>query len=57
VRGNSVYISMGGGCQGCSAADQTLKQGIHQAFRNAVPQVGAIYDETDHSAGTNPYFS
>jgi len=57
IRGNSVYIQMGGGCQGCSAADLTLKQGIHQAFRKAVPEVGAIYDETDHAAGLNPYFS
>ena len=56
VKGNSVTIHMGGGCQGCSAADLTLKQGIHTSFRNAVPQVGAILDETDHSAGVNPYF-
>lgn len=56
VRGNSVYIKMGGGCQGCSAADLTLKEGIHRSFRSAVPFVGAIYDETDHKAGLNPYF-
>lgn len=57
VKGNTVTIKMGGGCQGCSAADLTLKQGIHTSFRNAVPKVGAILDETDHSAGVNPYFS
>jgi NFU1 iron-sulfur cluster scaffold homolog, mitochondrial len=57
VKGNSVTIQMGGGCQGCSAADLTLKQGIHTSFRNAVPKVGAIFDETDHTAGLNPYFS
>ncbi|QPJ63836.1 MAG: hypothetical protein G3M70_15105 [Candidatus Nitronauta litoralis] len=57
VEGNSVTIEMGGGCQGCSAADLTLKQGIHGAFRKSVPFVGAIYDETDHAAGQNPYFS
>jgi len=57
VSGNTVTIQMGGGCQGCSAADLTLKQGIHTAFRKAVPFVGAILDETDHSAGLNPYFS
>jgi len=57
VEGNTVHIVMGGGCQGCSAADLTLKQGIHNAFRSAVPYVGAILDETDHAAGTNPYFS
>jgi len=57
VAGNSVTIQMGGGCQGCSAADLTLKQGIHSSFRKAVPYVGAIYDETDHAAGVNPYYS
>jgi Fe-S cluster biogenesis protein NfuA len=57
VRGNTITIHMGGGCQGCSAADLTLKQGIHTTFRKAMPQVGAILDETDHSAGLNPYFS
>jgi len=57
VQGNSVRIIMGGGCQGCSAADVTLKAGIHRAFRDAVPRLGAIYDDTDHEAGTNPFFS
>ena len=56
VTGNTVTIQMGGGCQGCSAADPTLKQGIHSAFRKAVPYVGAIYDETDHAGGLNPYY-
>jgi Fe/S biogenesis protein NfuA len=56
IAGNTVTILMGGGCQGCSAADLTLKQGIHGAFRKAVPYVGAIYDETDHAAGSNPYY-
>ena len=56
VRGNSVTIRMGGGCQGCSAADLTLRQGIQQAFRTAVPELGGIYDETDHAAGQNPFF-
>jgi Fe-S cluster biogenesis protein NfuA len=56
VKGNTITIQMGGGCQGCSAADLTLKQGIHTSFRKAVPMVGAILDETDHSEGANPYF-
>lgn len=57
IKGNTVTIHMGGGCQGCSAADLTLKSGIHEAFRKGVPMVGAILDETDHSSGLNPYFS
>ena len=56
IKGNTITIQMGGGCQGCSAADLTLKQGIHGSFRKFVPQVGAIFDETDHAAGVNPYF-
>ena len=56
IAGNTVTIQMGGGCQGCSAADLTLKQGIHGAFRKSVPYVGAIYDETDHAGGLNPYY-
>jgi Fe-S cluster biogenesis protein NfuA len=56
VSGNSVYLTMGGGCQGCAASSITLRQGIHTAFRRAVPEVGAIYDETDHKSGSNPYF-
>ena len=57
VQGNTIFITMGGGCQGCAASAITLRRGIHTAFRSAVPQIGAIYDETDHAAGTNPYFN
>lgn len=56
VVGNTIYITMGGGCQGCAASTITLRHGIHTAFRSAVPQIGAICDETDHASGTNPYF-
>jgi Fe-S cluster biogenesis protein NfuA len=56
VKKNSIYIRMGGGCQGCGAADVTLKQGIEKSIRNLVPQVGEILDTTDHAAGRNPYY-
>jgi len=56
IKGNTITIKMGGGCQGCSSADLTLKEGIHGSFRKFVPQIGAIFDETDHAAGLNPYF-
>jgi Fe-S cluster biogenesis protein NfuA len=56
VVGNTVYITMGGGCQGCAASSITLRQGVEQVFRQAVPHLGAILDETDHAAGVNPYF-
>lgn len=56
VEGNAVFLTMGGGCQGCAASAITLRQGIHTTFRNAVPQIGGIFDETDHTAGSNPFF-
>ena len=57
VKKNNVYLRLGGGCQGCGAADVTLKQGIERAIRDLVPRVGEILDTTDHAAGRNPYYS
>lgn len=56
VRDDTAYISMGGGCQGCSAADVTLKHGIETAILEHVPEIQHVLDTTDHAAGTNPYY-
>lgn len=56
VKKNSVYLRLGGGCQGCGAADMTLKQGIERSIREMIPEVGEILDTTDHAAGRNPYY-
>jgi len=57
VQDNQVYIQMGGGCQGCGQADVTLKFGIENSIRAAVPGVGDILDVTDHASGRNPYYT
>lgn len=57
VKGNRVFLQLGGGCQGCGMADVTLKQGIEQMIRRVVPEVGEILDVTDHAGGRNPYYS
>jgi len=57
VRGNTVYLELGGGCQGCGMAHITLKQGIERAIRERIPEVGEILDTTDHAAGMNPYYA
>lgn len=57
VQGDTVYISLGGGCQGCGMADVTLKHGIESTIRERVPEIAKVLDTTDHAAGTNPYFS
>lgn len=56
VRKNSVYLKLGGGCQGCGSANMTLKMGIEKAIREQIPEVGEILDTTDHAAGRNPYY-
>lgn len=57
VVGNTAYITMGGGCQGCAASSITLRSGVEGMFRSAMPYLGALLDQTDHEAGTNPFFT
>jgi len=54
---NDVFLRMGGGCQGCAASNITLKMGIEEIIREHVPEVGNIFDTTDHAAGQNPYYA
>ena len=54
---NSVVVTMGGGCQGCSLSQLTLSEGIKQAILEAIPEVTDVVDATDHSAGANPYYN
>jgi len=56
VRDNNVYVRLGGGCQGCGAADFTLRQGIEAIIRKEVPEILRVLDVTNHAAGTNPYY-
>jgi Fe/S biogenesis protein NfuA len=52
-----VFITMGGGCQGCSMSRMTLTQGIREAVKEAIPEVNEVVDVTDHTAGDSPYYS
>jgi Fe-S cluster biogenesis protein NfuA len=56
VKGTDVYLQMGGGCQGCAMSKATLKQGVETALRQHIPDIGHIYDTTDHASGANPYY-
>ena len=57
VEGDAAYVRLGGGCQGCGAADVTLRRGIEEAILSAVPEIKRVLDATDHAAGTNPYYA
>ena len=52
-----LCIIMGGGCQGCSAANETLKYSIDLLLKEEFSEIKAREDVTSHSEGTNPYYS
>ena len=56
LEGDTLYLTMGGGCQGCAASAATLRQGIERMIREQVPEIENIIDVTDHAAGVNPYY-
>ena len=56
VEGDTVYIRLEGGCQGCGMADVTLKQGVEVEIKRAVPSIAHVLDVTDHQDGDNPYY-
>ncbi len=53
---DTVYIEMGGGCQGCGMSTVTLKKGVEHAIKDNIPEINTILDTTDHAAGNNPYY-
>jgi len=57
VTGGWIRIRLEGGCQGCSLAEVTLRQGIEPLLRARLPQMTGLVDVTDHEAGTEPFFS
>ena len=56
VTDDSVYVHMGGGCQGCGQAAATLKLGVQAMIQEEFPEIVNVVDTTDHAAGTNPYY-
>jgi Fe/S biogenesis protein NfuA len=57
VEGDTAYVVLGGGCQGCASARETLKFGVEAAIKEDVPEIAHVVDETDHTAGDAPYVS
>lgn len=55
VEETDVYVEMSGGCQGCTLSRMTLRQGVERMLREAVPELTAVHDVTDHASGDNPY--
>lgn len=56
VDGTVAYLRLMGGCQGCGMAQVTLKHGIERILMDAIPELTAVEDVTDHSSGENPFY-
>ncbi len=50
-----LYVSFKGGCQGCSSASATLRDGVEKILREKFPEIEKIVDVTSHADGENPY--
>ena len=57
VEGEVLYITMHGGCQGCSSSKYTLQYGVEQQIFSQFPEITRIDDLTEHEEGENPYYS
>ena len=51
-----AVLKFGGGCQGCSAVDQTLKGGVEKTLLEQLPQLKGVRDTTDHSDTSQAYY-
>ncbi len=52
-----VQLRLEGGCQGCSLAEVTVRQGIERLLRARFGEIVAVVDVTDHEAGSNPFYT
>jgi Fe/S biogenesis protein NfuA len=53
----TAYLTMGGGCHGCSMSRLTMLDGVQTMLSEAIPAVQRVKDLTDHTSGENPYYS
>jgi Fe/S biogenesis protein NfuA len=56
-REGKVYVTMGGGCHGCSMSRMTMLEGVNTMITEMVPAVTKVVDVTDHTTGENPYYT
>jgi Fe/S biogenesis protein NfuA len=52
----TAYLTMGGGCHGCSMSRMTMLDGVQTMLVEQVPGVERVKDLTDHATGENPFY-
>lgn len=51
-----AVLKFGGGCQGCSMLDITLRDGVQATLMEKLPELKGVRDITDHSDTSNAYY-
>ncbi|WP_201573570.1 MULTISPECIES: Fe-S biogenesis protein NfuA [Psychrobacter] len=54
--GITAVLKFGGGCQGCSAVEMTLRQGVEVQLKQQIPELTQVIDDTDHTYAENAYY-
>ena len=52
----TAFLTMGGGCQGCSMSRMTMLEGVQTMLVDQVAGVVRVKDVTDHTTGENPFY-
>jgi len=52
----TAYLTMGGGCHGCSMSRMTMLEGVQTMIVEALPAIERVRDLTDHASGENPFY-
>ena len=52
----TAYLTMGGGCHGCSMSRMTMLDGVQTMLVEQFPEIERVRDLTDHASGENPYY-
>ena len=53
----TAYLTMGGGCHGCSMSKMTMLEGVQTMLTEQIPEIERVRDITDHATGENPFYS
>lgn len=55
--GGTAFLTMGGGCHGCSMSKMTMLDGVQTMLVDAIEAIEQVKDLTDHATGENPFYS
>lgn len=53
---NLAILQFGGGCNGCSMVDFTLKEGIEKELLEKFPELKGVRDLTEHQRGEHSFY-